>query len=74
MDHRSKEIQVRGDAEIETAARQAAEAAILQAACEQGIFEQAAGEAKTQIESLVRALEFETVTVIAPVGMCPSEE
>ena len=63
----------RGDAQIETEARQAAEASILQAACEQGILDQAATEAKTQIEALLRVVEFETVTVIAPVGTCPAE-
>jgi hypothetical protein len=64
----------RGDAEIETEARQAAEASILQAACEQGILDQAATEAKTQIESLLGALEFKTVTVVAPAGTCPVDD
>jgi hypothetical protein len=64
----------RGDAEIETEARQAAETSILQAACDQGILDQAATEAKTQIEALLRALAFEAVTVDAPTGSCPVEE
>jgi hypothetical protein len=64
----------RGDAGIETEARQAAEASILQAACEQGILGQAAAEAKTQIEALLGALEFTSVTVVAPTGTCPVDE
>ena len=64
----------RGDAEIETEARQAAEASILQAACDQGILDQAAVEAKIQIEALLKVLEFETVTVVAPAGDCPAQE
>jgi hypothetical protein len=64
----------RGDAGIETEARQAAEASILQAACDQGILDQAATEAKTQVEALLRALRFETVTVVVPTGTCPVDE
>ena len=63
----------RGDAQIETEARQAAEASILQAACDQGILDQAATEAKTQIAILLQVLEFETVTVVAPVGVCTTD-
>ncbi len=63
----------RGDAQIETEARQAAEASILQAACDQGILDHAATEAKTQIATLLQVLEFETVTVVAPVGVCTTD-
>ncbi|HUG14958.1 MAG TPA: DUF4230 domain-containing protein [Thermomicrobiales bacterium] len=64
----------RGDAQLETRARQAAVAAILQAACDQGILEQAAAEAKTQLTALLGLLEFSAVTVIAPAGVCPAQE
>ncbi len=55
---------------METGARQAAEASILQAACEQDVLERAASEAQTQVEALLGALEFTEVTVAAPSGTC----
>jgi len=64
----------RGDAQIETKARQAAEASILEAACEQGILERAATEAQTQVTALLGALQFSSVTVIAPTGTCDVPE
>lgn len=60
----------RGDAQLETKARQAAEASILQAACDQGILDQAATEARTQLEALLRLLDFTSVTVVAMAGEC----
>jgi hypothetical protein len=65
---REQGLLARGDAQMETRARQAAEDAILQAACEQGIQQRAADEARTQVEALLRLLEFERVTVIAEPG------
>ena len=64
----------RGDAQIETKARQAAEASILQAACDEGILEQAATEAETQVTALLGVLEFSAVTVVAPAGICAVPE
>lgn len=69
---RDRGLLSRGDARLETKARQAAEASILNAACEQGILERAANEARTQVESLLRLLEFSRVTVTAPAGTCPA--
>jgi hypothetical protein len=71
---RDKGLLSRGDSQLETRARQAAEAAILEAACDQGILEQAAAEARTQLTALLGVLEFSEVTVIAPTGVCPAQE
>jgi hypothetical protein len=71
---RDKGLLSRGDSQLETRARQAAEAAILEAACDQGILEQAAAEARTQLTALLGVLEFSEVTVIAPTGVCPARE
>jgi hypothetical protein len=68
---RDRGLLSRGSTQLETEARQAAEASILQAACDQGILERAAADAKTQITALLRLLEFEDVEVIAPAGQCP---
>lgn len=67
---REQGLLARGDAQMETEARQAAEATILQAACEQDVLQRAASEAKTQVEALLGALEFTEVTVAAPSGSC----
>jgi hypothetical protein len=68
---RNRGLLSRGSTQLETEARQAAEASILQAACDQGILERAAADARTQITALLRLLEFEDVEVIAPAGQCP---
>jgi hypothetical protein len=70
---RDRGLLSRGDSQLETQARQAAEQSILQAACEQGILDRAAREAATQIETLLRLLEFDEVRVTAPAGTCPTE-
>jgi hypothetical protein len=64
----------RGDSQLETRARQAAEAAILQAACDQQILERAAGEARVQIAALLGLLDFSDVTVVAEPGTCPAPD
>jgi hypothetical protein len=71
---REQGLLARGDAQMETEARLAAEASILQAACEQDVLERAASEAQTQIEALLGALEFTEVTVSAPSGTCDVTE
>ena len=67
---RERGLLSRGSAQLETEARQAAEASLLRAACEQQILDKAATEAQTQVEALLRLLEFEDVSVEAPVGTC----
>lgn len=61
------------DPTLETQARQEAERQILAAACENGIMQRAAEEAKRSMEQFLRLLEFENVTVIATPGPCVVE-
>lgn len=61
------------DPTLETQARQEAERQILAAACENGIMQRAAEEAKRSMEQFLRLLEFENVTVIATAGECVVE-
>ena len=56
--------------DLETQARSAAEGEILQAACEGGVMQKAADEAKRSVEQFVRLLDFEVVNVIASAGSC----
>ncbi len=58
---------------LETQARQEAERQILAAACENGIMQRAADEAKRSMEQFLRLLEFENITVIATPGACVVE-
>jgi hypothetical protein len=60
----------RGDVQLESEARREAEHFILQAACEDGILEQAAEDAESQLIRFLGLLEFEEITVIAQVGDC----
>ena len=62
------------DPNLETQARQEAERQILAAACENGIMQRAADEAKRSIEQFLRLLEFENVTVITTPGQCVVEQ
>ena len=56
--------------DLETQARSAAEGEILQAACEGGVMQKAADEAKRSVEQFVRLLDFEVVNVIGTPGPC----
>jgi len=56
--------------DLETQARTAAEGEILQAACEGGVMQKAADEAKRSLEQFVRLLDFEVVNVIGIAGPC----
>jgi uncharacterized protein DUF4230 len=56
--------------DLETQARSAAEGEILQAACEGGVMQKAADEAKRSVEHFVRLLDFEVVNVIGTAGPC----
>ncbi len=62
------------DPNLETQARQEAERQILKAACENGIMQRAADEAKRSMEQFLRLLEFERITVIATPGLCVVEQ
>ena len=56
--------------DLETQARSAAEGEILQAACEGGVMQKAADEAKRSVEQFVRLLDFQVVNVIGTAGPC----
>lgn len=58
------------DKDLETRARQEAESEILKAACEVQVTQKAAEEAKRSMEQLLRLMQFESVTVNAPIGPC----
>jgi hypothetical protein len=67
---RSQGILSRGNMDLESEARKAAEAEIYQAACDSGILAEAANSAEEQVTSLLRALQFTEITVTAPAGEC----
>jgi hypothetical protein len=56
--------------DLETQARLEAESQILQAACEGGVMQKAADEAKRSMEQFLRLLDFEVVNVTSIVGAC----
>jgi hypothetical protein len=56
--------------DLETQARQEAESEILKAACEGGIMQKAADEAKRSMEQFLKLLDFESVTVTTSAGPC----
>jgi hypothetical protein len=64
----------RGDIHLETDARRDAEASILEAACDYGILEEAAEDAEWQMTRFLSLLDFENITILAPVGNCEAAE
>jgi hypothetical protein len=56
--------------DLETQARQQAEAEILKAACEGNIMQKAADEAKRSMEQFLKVLDFKSVTVNVSAGPC----
>jgi hypothetical protein len=70
---REKGLLATTDKDLETIARQTAEAEILQAACEADIMERATTDARRSVEQLLRMLDFERVEIVAdPVPACPA--
>lgn len=67
---REQGILSRGDKDLETQARQAAERAIRQAACDSGILSQAAQDARTQFSNIYKLAGFNQVQVIVQPGGC----
>jgi hypothetical protein len=69
---REKGLLATSDKDLETTARQKAEAEILQAACEYNIMQRATTDARRSIEQLMMMLDFERVEIVAdPVPPCP---
>ncbi len=56
--------------DLETEARREAERQILAAACENGIMQRAADDARRSMEQFLRLLEFDSITVVATPGPC----
>ncbi|HJZ49494.1 MAG TPA: DUF4230 domain-containing protein, partial [Roseiflexaceae bacterium] len=56
--------------DLETQARTSAESEILQAACEGGVMQKSADEAKRSLEQFLRLMDFEVVNVIGSAGPC----
>jgi hypothetical protein len=56
--------------DLESQARTSAEDEILQAACEGGVMQKSADEAKRSLEQFLRLMDFEVVNVIATAGPC----
>ncbi|HMM42171.1 MAG TPA: DUF4230 domain-containing protein [Thermomicrobiales bacterium] len=69
---RERGLLSRGDADLETEARQTAQDAILGAACDSSILDQTAEQARNQLTTLLNGLGFATSTGVAPVGECPA--
>lgn len=61
-----------GDPQMESQARMYAEARLIPAACDQQILQQAAAQAQENVTNLLKLLGFEQITVVAPIGECPS--
>ncbi|HEX7018292.1 MAG TPA: DUF4230 domain-containing protein [Patescibacteria group bacterium] len=67
---RRQGLLTKGEKDLEGEARQIAESEIRQAACEAGILQKAAENARTQLTAFLQALDFEEVTVDVEAGSC----
>jgi len=67
---RQQGLLTKGEADLESAARQAAEETIRQAACEGGILQQASDNAQSQLAGLLRSLDFTQVEITIPSAQC----
>lgn len=70
---REKGLLATNNQDLETMARQTAEAGILQSACESGIMQRATNDSRRSVEQIVSVMGFERVEIAAdPVPPCPS--
>jgi hypothetical protein len=60
----------KGDKNLESEARKAAEQTIKDAACKGGILQQATDNARKQLTTLLKSLQFTTVIITIPSGSC----
>lgn len=67
---RQQGILTKGDKDLESAARQAAEEEIRKAACQANILEQASGNARKQLTALFSTLGFKKIILIIPEASC----
>lgn len=59
-----------GDKDLESEARTKAEESIRAASCEAGILDEASQNARKQLNTLFKALQFESITINIPLGSC----
>ncbi|MDD2680766.1 MAG: DUF4230 domain-containing protein [Patescibacteria group bacterium] len=67
---RDQGLLTKGNINLEAEARQQAETAIREAACQGGILEEASKNAKQQIEVILRSAGFDNITIVIPAGSC----
>jgi len=67
---RKQGLLTKGDKDLESKARQAAEEEIRKAACQENILDQAAGNARKQLTALFTTLGFTKVILIIPEAKC----
>lgn len=67
---RSTGLLTKGDKDLESKAREAAQASIKQAACEGGILDDASRNGRSQLTAMLKALGFTTVVVNIPSASC----
>lgn len=67
---RDQGLLARGDTDLETQARQAAESSIRQAACDSGILSEAATNARLQLQQMYALAGFEHIEVTITAGIC----
>ncbi len=67
---RRQGLLTKGDKDLESEARLAAEESILEAACSGGVLDEASKNGRTQLTALLKALGFTTVVINIPLGEC----
>jgi hypothetical protein len=67
---RRQGILSKGDKDLESAARLEAEKAIREAACQGGILNEASKNARSQLTALFKTMQFTTVVINIPSGIC----
>lgn len=67
---RSTGILTKGDKDLESKAREAAQNSIQQAACSENILDEAAKNGRNQLTALLKALGFTTVVINIPAASC----
>lgn len=67
---RRQGLLAQGDKDLETQARVAAEQSIREAACQSGVLNEASTNGRTQLETILKTVGFETVVVNIPDGSC----
>lgn len=67
---REQGLFTKGDINLEAEARQQAERAITNTACQGGILQEATANAEKQLKVILKSAGFESITIITPTGTC----